>query len=78
MRQREVLLADHGFIPDPGRIELTDSTVVFYHYTRDERAERVLEARRRPLGAPPRRPRRLSASKDTTSSRGCWSRCRFG
>ena len=45
MRQRGVLLADHGFIPDPGRIELTDSTVVFYHYTRDERAERVLEAR---------------------------------
>ena len=44
MRQRGVLLADHGFIPDPGRIELTDSTVVFYHYTRDERAERVLEA----------------------------------
>ena len=44
MRQRGVLLADHGFIPDPGRIEVTDSTVVFYHYTRDERAERVLEA----------------------------------
>ena len=38
------LLADHGFTPDPGRIEVTDSTVVFYHYTRDERAERVLEA----------------------------------
>ena len=44
MRQRGVLLADHGFTPDPGRIEVTDSTVVFYHYTRDERAERVLEA----------------------------------
>ena len=32
MRQRGVLLADHGFTPDPGRIEVTDSTVVFYHY----------------------------------------------
>ena len=43
MRQRGALLADHGFTPDPGRIEVTDSTVVFYHYTREERMERVLE-----------------------------------
>ena len=77
MRQRGVLLADHGFIPDPGRIEVTDSTVVLYHYTRDERAERVLEAggglwaRLPVVSAPP-------GLEGHYSSRGCWSRCRFG
>ena len=44
MHRRGVLLADHGFTSDPGRIERTDSTFIFYHYTREERAERVLEA----------------------------------
>ena len=77
MRQRGVLLADHGFTPDPGRIELTDSTVVFYHYTRDERAERVLEAGAASGRASPSS-WRLPVSKATISSRGCWSRCRFG
>ena len=34
LRERGVLLGDHGFTPDPGRLETTDSTIVFYHYTR--------------------------------------------
>ncbi len=38
-----MLLGDHGFAPDPGRLEATDSTIVFYHYTREERVEKVLE-----------------------------------
>ena len=44
LRERGVLLGDHGFTPDPGRLETTDSTIVFYHYTRAEKVETVLEA----------------------------------
>lgn len=43
MRERGVLLADHGYTPDPGTVELTASTFAFYHYTREERVDRVLE-----------------------------------
>ena len=77
MRQRGVLLADHGFTPDQGRIEVTDSTVVFYHYTRDERAERILEvggglwARLPVVLAPP-------GLEGCYLVEGCCSRCRFG
>ena len=71
MRRRGVVLADHGFTADPGRIELTDSTVVFYHYTREERAE-AASRRASPSSW------RLPVSKVTTSSRRCWSRCRCG
>ena len=39
-----MLLGDHGFTPDPGRLETTGSTIVFYHYTRPEKVDRVLEA----------------------------------
>ena len=59
MRHRGVLLGDYGFTPDPGRVERTDSTVVLYHYTREERVERVLgpggglRARLRVVAAPP-------------------------
>ena len=44
MRERGVLLADHGYTPDPGAVELTGSTITFYHYTREERIDRVLDA----------------------------------
>ena len=44
MRERGVLLADHGYTPDPGAVELTASTIAFYHYTRAENVERILEA----------------------------------
>ena len=44
MRERGVLLADHGYTPDPGAVELTPSTIAFYHYTRAENVERILEA----------------------------------
>ena len=44
LRERGVLLGDHGFTPDPGRLEVTDSTIVFYHYTREERVGKVLGA----------------------------------
>ena len=43
LRERGVLLGDHGFTPDPGRLETTGSTIVFYHYTRPEKADKVLE-----------------------------------
>lgn len=43
LRELGVLLGDHGFTPDPGRVETTGSTIVFYHYTRPEKAEKVLE-----------------------------------
>ena len=43
MRKRGVLLADYGYTSDPGCLEFTDSTIVFYHYTWVERAEGLLE-----------------------------------
>ena len=43
MCKRGVLLGDCGYTSDPGCVDLTDSTIVFYHYTRVERAERILE-----------------------------------
>ena len=43
LRERGVLLGDHGFTTDPGRLKTTDSTIVFYHYTRPEKVDRVLE-----------------------------------
>ncbi len=53
-----MLLGDHGYTPDPGRLETTDSTMVFYHYTRPERVEKVMEAdgglwARLPVVSPP-------------------------
>ncbi len=39
-----MLLGDHGFTPDPGRLETAGSTIVFYHYTRPEKVDQVLEA----------------------------------
>ena len=42
LRERGVLLGNHGFTPDPGRLETTDSTIVFYHYTRPEKVETVV------------------------------------
>ena len=44
LRERGVCLGDHGFTPDPGRLETTDSSIVFYHYTRSEKVEKILEA----------------------------------
>ena len=43
LRERGVCLGDHGFTPDPGRLETTDSSIVFYHYTRPEKVEKVLK-----------------------------------
>src|SRR5690242_14031817 len=37
LQERHVLLGDHGFDADPGRVERTpDSKLVFYHYSRTE------------------------------------------
>jgi hypothetical protein len=43
LRERGVLLGDHGFTPDPGRLETTGSTIAFYHYTRPEKVDQELE-----------------------------------
>ena len=67
MRKRGALLADYGYTSDPGCLELTDSTIVFYHYTWVERAERLLEPGSGLMGSPPSR---LRASR----SRGLFPR----
>ncbi len=36
------LLGDHGFTPDPGKVERTANGVAFYHYTRPEHLNAIL------------------------------------
>jgi hypothetical protein len=37
LQQQGLLLGEHGFVPDPGRVEHTqDFKLVFYHYSRSE------------------------------------------
>jgi hypothetical protein len=42
LQQRGVLLGDHGFQADPGRVERTpDARIVFYHYSQAEALDRI-------------------------------------
>jgi len=43
MNTRGVLLSDYGYEPNPSRVELTDSGIVFYHYTREEKLDEILK-----------------------------------
>lgn len=42
LEAREELLGDHGYEPDPGRVEQTARGLAFYHYTRPERLDEIL------------------------------------
>jgi len=42
-KKRGELLGNYGYEPDPGRVELTDEAIVFYHYTHRDRVEHVLD-----------------------------------
>jgi hypothetical protein len=58
MNERGHLLADHGYTPDPGRLELTEQTITFYHYTREEHLAKILAVHgglwaRLPVVSPP-------------------------
>src|SRR5437868_7146123 len=45
LRQRGALLGDHGFAPDPARVERTAAgETVVYHYTRPERMQKIMAA----------------------------------
>ena len=46
MDKRGELLANHGYTPDPGRVQLTDTTLTFYHYTRKDNLKKILAADR--------------------------------
>ena len=58
MNKRGELLASHGYTPDPGLVQMTESTVTFYHYTHKENVKKILAASgglwaRLPVVSPP-------------------------